>query len=156
LVHISRLGQGKRVERVEDVLTLGQEVEVRVDEIDPQGKVSLSLAGEVASRDGAGRGGAAPGESRTDGENGGGRHAGSAADSGAASRVADETGGARRRASFEDAFESELESTYGNLGPAEIAGGPPSGGGRRAPAGGGRGGPGGSGGARRRPRSSGR
>ena len=29
LVHISRLGQGKRVERVEDVVTLGQELEVR-------------------------------------------------------------------------------------------------------------------------------
>ena len=44
LIHISRLGQGRRVERVEDVVTLGQEVEVRVDEIDPQGKVSLSFA----------------------------------------------------------------------------------------------------------------
>ncbi len=45
LVHISRLGQGRRIERVEDVLELGQELEVRVDDIDPQGKVSLSLAG---------------------------------------------------------------------------------------------------------------
>ena len=54
LVHISRLGQGKRVERVEDVVTLGQELEVRVDEIDPQGKVSLSLAGEPASGDAGG------------------------------------------------------------------------------------------------------
>ncbi|HET9126913.1 MAG TPA: polyribonucleotide nucleotidyltransferase, partial [Propionibacteriaceae bacterium] len=40
LVHISKLGRGKRVERVEDVLDLGDEVEVRVDDIDPQGKVS--------------------------------------------------------------------------------------------------------------------
>ena len=46
LLHISKIGQGKRVERVEDVLELGQPVEVRVDDIDPQGKVSLSLAGE--------------------------------------------------------------------------------------------------------------
>ncbi len=45
LVHISRLGQGKRVDRVEDVVELGQELEVRVDDIDPQGKVSLSLVG---------------------------------------------------------------------------------------------------------------
>ncbi|MGH9074306.1 MAG: polyribonucleotide nucleotidyltransferase, partial [Acidimicrobiales bacterium] len=43
LVHISKLGQGRRVERVEDVVDLGQEIEVRVDDIDPQGKVSLSL-----------------------------------------------------------------------------------------------------------------
>ena len=46
LLHISKIGQGKRVERVEDVLELGQPVEVTVDDIDPQGKVSLSLAGE--------------------------------------------------------------------------------------------------------------
>ena len=44
LLHISKLGGGKRVDRVESVLTLGQEVEVKVDDIDPQGKVSLSLA----------------------------------------------------------------------------------------------------------------
>ena len=48
LLHISKLGGGKRVERVESVLTLGQEVEVKVDDIDPQGKVSLSLAAELA------------------------------------------------------------------------------------------------------------
>src|ERR1019366_6321125 len=47
LLHISRLGQGKRVERVEDVLELGQSVEVVVDDIDPQGKISLSIAGEA-------------------------------------------------------------------------------------------------------------
>ena len=38
LLHISRLGGGKRVERVEDVLALGQPVEVVVDDIDPQGQ----------------------------------------------------------------------------------------------------------------------
>ena len=48
LLHISKLSPlagGKRVNSVEDVLTLGQPIEVRVDDIDPQGKVSLSLAG---------------------------------------------------------------------------------------------------------------
>ncbi len=50
LLHISKIGQGKRVERVEDVLELGQPVEVKVDDIDPQGKVSLSLAGEAPRR----------------------------------------------------------------------------------------------------------
>ena len=56
LLHISKLSSlagGKRINNVEDVLTLGQPVEVRVDDIDPQGKVSLSLAsrprGRVAS-----------------------------------------------------------------------------------------------------------
>ena len=46
LVHISKLGGGKRINAVEDVLTLGQEIEVRVDEIDDKGKVSLSPAGD--------------------------------------------------------------------------------------------------------------
>ena len=47
LVHISKLGGGKRINAVEDVLTLGQEIEVRVEEIDDKGKVSLTPAGDV-------------------------------------------------------------------------------------------------------------
>jgi polyribonucleotide nucleotidyltransferase len=108
LVHISRLGQGKRVERVEDVLELGQEVEVRVDDIDPQGKISLSLAGAVDTAPG---GGAAPA---------------------AAGRDSDARAGARR-ASFEDEFDAEVAATYGDLGPRD-GGEPrsaPSNGGRR-------------------------
>ena len=46
LVHISKLGRGKRVDRVEDVVSLGDEINVRVDDIDPQGKVALSPVGE--------------------------------------------------------------------------------------------------------------
>ncbi len=41
LVHISKLGGGKRIDRVEDVLELGEEIEVTVDDIDPNGKISL-------------------------------------------------------------------------------------------------------------------
>ena len=66
LLHISKMGQGKRIERVEDVFELGQPVEVRVDDIDPQGKVSLSLAGEAPAPSGGGRGGR--GEGRPHGE----------------------------------------------------------------------------------------
>src|SRR5205085_6460467 len=46
LVHISKLGRGKRVERVEDVVSLGDDIIVRVDDVDPQGKVALSPVGE--------------------------------------------------------------------------------------------------------------
>ncbi|HEU4918030.1 MAG TPA: polyribonucleotide nucleotidyltransferase [Acidimicrobiia bacterium] len=49
LLHISRLDGSKRVERVEDYLTDGQELKVRVREID-RGKVSLEL---VEALDGA-------------------------------------------------------------------------------------------------------
>ena len=52
LLHISKLGRGRRVERVEDVLTLGQEVRVRVDDIDQAGKLSLSFADEEAPGEG--------------------------------------------------------------------------------------------------------
>ncbi|MGQ0803068.1 MAG: polyribonucleotide nucleotidyltransferase [Actinomycetota bacterium] len=46
LLHISKLGGGRRIDRVEDVLSLGDEVQVRVDDIDQQGKLSLSLASD--------------------------------------------------------------------------------------------------------------
>src|SRR5215211_6135809 len=57
LVHISKLGRGKRIDRVEDVVDLGDDIEVRVDDIDPQGKVSLSPVGEGADGAGGGSGG---------------------------------------------------------------------------------------------------
>ena len=51
LVHISKLGRGKRINAVEDVLSLGDEIEVRVEEIDDRGKVSLVPAGDLADSD---------------------------------------------------------------------------------------------------------
>jgi len=101
LLHISKLSPlagGKRVQQAEDVLTLGQPVEVRVDDIDPQGKVSLSLVGE-------------PGEP------------GEGADHGARPHG---TGQGPARVSFEDAFEAELVADLGDLGPAAPS--PPRGG----------------------------
>jgi polyribonucleotide nucleotidyltransferase len=97
LVHISKLGRGKRVERVEDVVDLGDELEVRVDDIDPQGKVSLSLVGGEGDSDGDGT------EPRAERAGSGGRDAAAGTD----------------MASFEDFFEEEARSTFGDLGPAE-------------------------------------
>lgn len=57
LVHISKLGGGKRIARVEDVLNLGDEVQVRVDDIDDRGKVSLSLLGPDGQPIGGGEAG---------------------------------------------------------------------------------------------------
>jgi polyribonucleotide nucleotidyltransferase len=56
LVHISKLGGGKRVERVEDVVDLGDELEVRVEDVDPNGKISLTPVGALDVKDGAGDG----------------------------------------------------------------------------------------------------
>jgi len=108
LLHISKVGGGKRVDRVEDVLSLGQELEVKVDDIDPQGKVSLSLVGDPPS-----------------GPSGDGAAAG-AADGAGRQRDRDRGPGAGP-SSFEAAFEAELVSEVGDLGP-----GPAMGGGRGA------------------------
>jgi polyribonucleotide nucleotidyltransferase len=105
LLHISKLGQGKRVERVEDVLSLGQPVDVRVDDIDPQGKVSLSLAGQPAA----------------DGDAAGGRER--PASDGRARPAEASAGEPSEFASFEAEFAAELEEAYGDLGPS-VAGSP--------------------------------
>jgi polyribonucleotide nucleotidyltransferase len=52
LLHISKLGRGKRIDRVEDVLELGHEVTVRVDDIDNQGQLSRSRWSVKTSDDG--------------------------------------------------------------------------------------------------------
>jgi polyribonucleotide nucleotidyltransferase len=46
LVHISKLGKGRRLSRVEDAVNVGDKLEVEVQEIDPQGRVSLKPVGE--------------------------------------------------------------------------------------------------------------
>jgi polyribonucleotide nucleotidyltransferase len=55
LLHISELRKlaGKRVENVEDVLSVGQKIQVELTKIDDRGKLSLSpvVEGEVASSD---------------------------------------------------------------------------------------------------------
>jgi polyribonucleotide nucleotidyltransferase len=103
LLHISKIGGGKRIDRVEDVLDLGDEVEVRVDDVDPSGKVSLSLASspEPAPR-GEGRG-----RDRDRDREGNGGGSSSASES----------------VSFEDAFDAELSADLGDLGPATVGSG---------------------------------
>ena len=53
LVHISKLGGGRRIDRVEDVLELGEEIEVVVEDVDPNGKISLIPKSEDGDGDGA-------------------------------------------------------------------------------------------------------
>ncbi len=50
LLHISKIGGNKRINKVEDVLELGQEVEVRVEDIDPNGKISLVPVDDGSSK----------------------------------------------------------------------------------------------------------
>src|SRR5262245_19828068 len=97
LVHISKLGRGKRINRVEDVLDLGDEVTVRVDDIDPNGKVSLTPIGP--DYEAAPDSGEPPAPGSPPPPSGG--------DGGPAT------------VSFEDAFDDEARQVYGDLGPGE-------------------------------------
>ncbi len=125
LVHISELAD-YRVERVEDVVNIGDEINVMVIEVDRQGKVSLSrkavLTGEIppprAERDRGGFGG------------GGDRGRGGFGDRGG------RPGGGFDR----DRGGPPRDGGYGNRGPRE--GGPPPGGDRGPREGGGPGAPG--------------
>jgi polyribonucleotide nucleotidyltransferase len=100
LLHISKLGGGKRIAQVEDVLQLGQEIEVRVDEIDDKGKVSLTPTSETAP------GGESPVPAAV-----GARDAAADADQSAPE------GEAVVSVSFEESFDSELRDELGDLGP---------------------------------------
>ncbi|CAB4930782.1 MAG: polyribonucleotide nucleotidyltransferase [Actinobacteria bacterium] len=100
LLHISKIGGGKRIDRVEDVLDLGDAVEVRVDDVDPNGKVSLSLASAPVA----------------DSSDSAAPAAASAAPAAAAEAPAES--GNREYVSFEDAFDTEISAELGDLGPS--------------------------------------
>ena len=125
LLHISKLGGGKRIDKVEDVLDLGDEIEVRVDDVDPNGKVSLSPADAPPPAEGGGRDrdrGDRGDRGRRDRDDRGSSDAGDGADASGAVSV-----------SFEDAFEEELREEFGDLGPEaprSSSGGGNGGGGR--------------------------
>ncbi len=143
LLHISKLGGDRRIDRVEDVLNLGDEVEVRVSDIDNQGKLSLSLVSDGDDGSGPSR----PDGSSDAGARGRDRESGS---KGRGERGRDQdrapekartrgSGRARESVSFEQHWETQAKDEFGDLGPAD-AGRPErrgGGGGRRR---GGRGG----------------
>ncbi|WP_421840832.1 polyribonucleotide nucleotidyltransferase [Mycobacterium sp.] len=52
LVHISKLGRGKRIARVEDVVKVGDKLRVEIADIDKRGKISLVLVDEEESSTG--------------------------------------------------------------------------------------------------------
>ena len=116
LVHISKLGRGKRINNVEDVLSLGQEIEVIVEEIDEKGKVSLTPAASWGAAGGDDASAStssssdAPAPARE-------RRESAPVASGASEANAPAT------VSFDDAFDAELATELGDLGPGGEAGG---------------------------------
>ena len=130
LLHVSKLGRayGKRIERVEDVLELNQPVNVKVDDVDPGGKVSLDLVDEEGNPLGGGEGGdfeeGSPRSERSDRGDRGGRERGGRdrgdrggrGDRDRAPRSESAEPSAPRAASFEDTWESEAKEQFGDLG----------------------------------------
>ena len=122
LLHISKmapLNGGKRIGQVEDVVELGQTLEVKVDDIDPQGKVSLSLAGEYANMviEEEPRAPRPPREDRGPREE----------------RAPREDKPKAPSSSFEASFEAELADEIGDLGPGGPSFDNGDGGNRRGP-----------------------
>jgi polyribonucleotide nucleotidyltransferase len=149
LLHISKVGKGERVNNVEDVLSLGQEIEVRVDDIDVQGKISLQYAdmppadtpradrGPRDRDDRGGRGGDRDRGPRRDGDRdrgprrdgdrdrgprsdrGGDRDRGPRRDGGSGG-----SGGGGSTVSFSDDFDAQIAGEFGDLGPVDNGGDP--------------------------------
>ncbi len=145
LLHISKIGGNKRIDRVEDVLSLGDEVVVAVEDVDPNGKISLKpegaedtdrnndrggqdrggrdrdRGGRDSSRD-RDRGGRDSSRDRDRGGRDNGRDRDRDRDNGRSNRNADAPNDASRQSvSFEDAFDAELSQEFDNLGPATPA-----------------------------------
>jgi polyribonucleotide nucleotidyltransferase len=125
LVHISKLGNGQRVNNVEDVLELGQEISVRVEDIDDKGKVSLTPVDADGNDLPGGGGGAGGGERRERRDDRGPREDRGPRNNDRGGRDRDRAPREQREprgdspveVSFEAEFDSELRNELGDLGP---------------------------------------
>jgi polyribonucleotide nucleotidyltransferase len=127
LVHISKLGGGKRIDSVESVLSLGDELEVKVDDVDPNGKISLSPVGDSSPKasDGAGSDADVASSSSANFSNGA-----TETTPAPAPRVDDDL----VVVNFGDAYDATAAERHGDLGPAvagNFGGGSGAGGGGR-------------------------
>jgi polyribonucleotide nucleotidyltransferase len=65
LVHISKLGRGKRIAKVEDVVNVGDKLRVEIADIDNRGKISLILVAEDDAAEAATENAPAPADAAT-------------------------------------------------------------------------------------------
>ena len=54
LLHISKIGEGKRIDKVEDFLNVGDKLEVQIADVDQRGKIYLDKAGATPTDGGGG------------------------------------------------------------------------------------------------------
>jgi polyribonucleotide nucleotidyltransferase len=125
LLHISKIGGKRRLDKVEEVLNVGDTVKVLVDDIDPSGKLSLSMVADAGADSGADAGAGSgkdsgdandePSDGETTTES---PEAVDTADSQEASSDDDNTSAnAREYVSFEEHFSGTAEEVYGDMGP---------------------------------------
>jgi polyribonucleotide nucleotidyltransferase len=65
LVHISKLGRGKRIAKVEDVVKVGDKLRVEIADIDNRGKISLVLVSDDEENAAAASSGSTPVDATT-------------------------------------------------------------------------------------------
>ena len=126
LLHISKLGGKRRIDRVEDVLNLGDVVSVLVEDIDPNGKLSLKLVG--GPPDALGDADAHDAEPSAEASSGSDRRRErSSGDSERRRDTSADEGNGRERSSsrsdrvevsFEETFDQEARDAFGDLGPS--------------------------------------
>ena len=117
LLHISKIGGKRRLEKVEEVLNVGDTVKVLVDDIDPSGKLSLSMvtdsgaeSGEVSSEANEQSG---DGQSRTEPR----QPADTSELTEESSEAEEASSNAREYVSFEEHFSGTATDVYGDMGP---------------------------------------
>lgn len=157
LMHISKVGRGKRVERVEDVMNVGDKLQVLVDDVDPfKGKVSLVYPDAGGSDSEGGDDSSAPREARApreredraprrDRE----ERAPRSRDDRPRESSTDDLEEGIEVVDFDSHWEEAAKDTFGDLGPADERPPARTDGPRRDGRGGGRGGPRRGGGGRR-------
>ena len=113
LLHISKLGGDRRLDKVEEVLNVGDSVKVLVDDIDPNGKLSLSVVGDLAA---AQEGSTSEPVSEAKASEPNETDSTDTNDDNSPSSE-NETSAAREYVSFEEHFSETAKSLYGDMGP---------------------------------------
>ena len=113
LLHISKLGGDRRLDKVEEVLNVGDSVKVLVDDIDPNGKLSLSVVGDLAA---AQEGSPSEPVSEAKASEPNETDSTDTNDDNSPSSE-NETSAAREYVSFEEHFSETAKSLYGDMGP---------------------------------------
>ena len=113
LLHISKLGGDRRLDKVEEVLNVGDSVKVLVDDIDPNGKLSLSVVGDLAA---AQEGSTSEPVSEAKASEPNETDSTDTKDDISPS-AENETSAAREYVSFEEHFSETAKSLYGDMGP---------------------------------------